>query len=93
MGDVEKCACPNTLVSLALRPSSSVDRASASGAEGRRFESCPGHHSRALVATRDGGFFDLARHEVVNADAESVCYYGDILGTPAFNAAQACGSL
>ena len=49
----------------------------------RRFESCPGRRPRAPVATRGGGFFDPAGHEVVNADAESVCYYGDILGTPA----------
>ena len=46
---------PGRWYSHASGPGSSVDRASASGAEGRRFESCPGHHSRALVATRDGG--------------------------------------
>ena len=34
-----------------------------SGAEGRRFESCPGHHSRALVATRDGGLLMYSRHD------------------------------
>ena len=87
---------PGRWYSHASGPGSSVDRASASGAEGRRFESCPGHRTTP-ARTRGGGLVvddnPARKKQVGGLHSKKLRRTDKLLRTPGRCAAQFTASL